>query len=208
MHLRGPVVTISREAGARGNSIARALLPELDASTQIPKNRPWTVFNHDLLEHCIREHNLPQSTTNYFPEDKPEEIRTLIGEMLGLHEGVYSNTRKIAETIRRLSEAGNAIIVGRGANLVAANVQHAIHIRLVGNPKTRARHFAKVNNLTLDVAAQEILRRDRARKRYIKSTFGYNIEDAHQYDFIINTDNFTNEAVARAIRLALEEKYH
>jgi len=205
--LRGPVVTISREAGARGNSIARALVPELQASEVIPKHRPWTAFNQDLLDHCIREHNLPERTAEYFPEDKPEEIRTLIGEILGLHAGVYTNARKIAETIRRLSQAGNAIIVGRGANLVTANIKHAIHVRLVGDEKIRARHFAKLHKLTLKQADEEITKRDRARKRYIKSNFNRDIENACLYDLVINTDRFSNTAIARLIRLALEEKY-
>jgi len=205
--LHGPVITISREAGARGNSIARALVAELDASDKIPKHRPWTAFNQDLLDHCIREHNLPERTAQYFPEDKPEEIRALIGEILGLHAGVYTNARKIAETIRRLSQAGNAIIVGRGANIVTANVQYAIHLRLVGDEKIRTRHFAKLHKLTLENAAEEIAKRDRARKRYLKSNFNRDIDNARLYDLIINTDRFTNDAIARIIRLALEEKY-
>lgn len=204
--LHGPVVTISREAGARGNSIAKALIPELEASELIPKHRPWTVFNHDLLDHCIREHNLPERTAEYFPEDKPEEIRSLIGEILGLHAGGYTNARKVAESIRRLAHAGNAIVVGRGANVVTANVKHAIHVRLVGDEKIRARHFAKLHNLTFEVAADEIVKRDRARKRYLKSNFSRNIEDACLYDLVINTDRFSNAAVARVIRLSIEEK--
>jgi len=205
--LHGPVVTISREAGARGNSIAMALVNELQASKTIPKKRPWTVFNQNLLDHCIREHNLPQMTVEYFPEDKPEEIRVLIGEVLGLHAGAYTNARKVAETIRTLAEAGNVIIVGRGGNLISANVKHAVHVRFVGAPEIRVRHFAKLHKLAPEAAADEILKRDRGRKRYIKSTFGRDIEDPLQYDLIINTDRFSNEAVARAIRLALEEKY-
>lgn len=203
----GPVVTISREAGARGNSIAHALIPELEASEVIPKYRPWTQFNQDLVDHCIREHKLPERTAQYFPEDKPEEIRSLIAEMLGLHAGAHTNARKVAETIRRLAETGNAVLVGRGANLVAANVKHALHVRFVGDPQIRARHFAKLYNLPLKAATEEIMKRDRARKRYIKATFNRDIEDACQYDLIINTDRFDNAAVARLIRLALEEKY-
>jgi hypothetical protein len=202
----GPIVTISREAGARGNSIAKTLVDELEASEIIKKRRSWTVFNHNLLDHCIREHNLPERTAEYFPEDKPEEIRALIGEILGLHAGVHTSARKVAETIRRLTEAGNAIVVGRGANLVAANVKHAIHVRFVGDPQIRARHFAKLHNLSLDVASEEIVKRDRARKRYVKATFNRDIDDPRQYDLIINTDRFNNAFVARLIRMALEEK--
>lgn len=205
--ISGPVVTISREAGARGNSIARALVPELESSEVITKYRPWTLFNQDLLDHVITEHQLPGKTADYFPEDKPDEIRALVGEMLGLHAGVYTSARKCAETIRRLAEAGNAIIVGRGANLVAATVKHAIHARFVGEEKTRVRHYAQLHDLSLKAAGEKVAKLDCARKRYIKSNFDRDIDDPRQYDLIINTDRFNNEAVARVIRQALEEKF-
>ena len=205
--LLGPAVTISREAGARGNSIAKALVAELDASDVLPKYRPWTLFNQDLIDHVIKEHNLPERTADYFPEDKPEEIRTLIGEMLGLHAGTYTNVRKVAETVRRLAVTGNAIIVGRGANLVAANVKGAVHVRFVGDEKARIRHFARHHNLTSKAAAEEVARRDRARKRYLRANFGRDIEDARQYDLVINTCRFDDAAVARLVRGALEEKF-
>ena len=205
--IEGPVVTLSREAGARGNSIARALVPALEASAVIPHERPWTLFNQDLLDHVIREHHLPRQTALYFPEDKPDQIRALVGELLGLHPGVYNSVRKCAETIRSLAQAGSAIIVGRGANLVTASVAHALHVRLVGDLEDRIRHFAKVHNLTLKQAADEVGKRDRARKRYVMRNFGRDIADACQYDLIVNTSRFTDEAVVRLMCKALEEKF-
>jgi len=205
--IHGPIVTISREAGARGNSIAIALIAELEASDVISKFRPWTLFNQNLIDTVIREHNLPEQTAEYFPEDKPEEIRALIGEILGLHPGVYNSARKVAETIRRLANAGNAIVVGRGANLIAANVKHAVHVRLIGEHATRVRHFSKLHKLTAEAAEEEVTKRDRARKRYIRTNFDRDIDDPRQYDLVINTDRFTNAAVARIVRDALEEKF-
>lgn len=205
--LQGPVVTISREAGSRGNSIAVALLEELEASEVLPKYRPWTVFNQGLLDYVIHEHNLPEKTADYFPEDKPEEVRSLIGEMLGLHAGIYTTVRKVSETVRRLAVAGNAIIVGRGANLIGASVPGALHVRLIGDPAARVRHFAKLHQSTIHQATEEVAKRDRARKRYIKANFGRDIDDPTQYDMVVNTCRFGNAAVARLVRGALEEKF-
>ena len=205
--ISGPALTISREAGARGNSIAKALIPVLEESKVIPKYRPWTLFNQDLINHVIKEHNLPEKTAEYFPEDKPEEIRALIGEMLGLHAGNYTMVRKVAETVRRLAVAGNAIIVGRGANLVAANVPGALHVRFVGDEKNRVQHYSRLHDLTTKAAAEEVAKHDRGRKRYHKANFGRDIEDACQYDLVINTSRFDDNAVARIVCLALEEKF-
>ncbi len=203
----GPVVTISREAGARGNSIAAALVAELETGTVIPKFRPWTLFNQNLVEHIIREHNLPERTADYFPEDKPEEIKTLIAELCGLHSGADTNVRKTAETIRSLANAGNVIVVGRGGNLITADIRHSLHVRLVGSLDARVLHYAKTRGLTRKEAAAQVARVDLARKRYIKAHFHLDIAEAHRYDLFINTDRFSNDQAARVIRHALEAKF-
>lgn len=202
----GPVVTISRQAGARANSIARELVKELSQSAKIPKNRPWTVFNQNLLDHVIREHDLPEQTAAYFPEDKTKEISAVIAEVLGLHPGTYNSARKMAETIRNLAVAGNTVIVGRGANFVSTNIPHALHVRFIGSRDKRVSHFAELRGMSGKNAALEVDRLDRARKRYVKTNFGCDVDDPQFYDLVINTDEFDTESVCRMLRVALEEK--
>jgi hypothetical protein len=202
----GPLVTLSRAAGARGNSIAEALVGELAKHRGIQVRRPWTVFNQNLVQHVIDEHNLPERTADYFPEDKPDEIRALIGEILGLHAGVYTSARKTAETIRQLAKAGSVIVVGRGGNFITADIVHSIHVRLVGSEEVRVRHFAKHFGLTRKEALAEVKRLDLARKRYIRANFKENIDDPLNYDLVINTDHFSDSRAARIIASALAAK--
>lgn len=202
----GPVVTISRQAGARANSIAAALVKELTRSKKISQNRPWTVFNQNLLDHVIREHDLPAQTAIYFPEDRSGEISMLIAEMLGLHPGTYTSARKMAETIRSLAVMGNTVIVGRGANHVSMDIPWSLQVRFIGSRDRRVRHFAQLRGLSGKDAAREVDRLDRARKRYVKANFGHDIDDPQFYDLVINTDEFENQPVCRILRVALEEK--
>jgi hypothetical protein len=203
---KGPVITISRAAGARGNSIADALVKRLESDKTIPGQRPWTLFNQNLIQHVIEEHKLPEKTEDYFPEDKPDEISSFVAEVLGLHRGVYNTMVKTAETIRRIAKAGNAVIVGRGGNLITSDLPDALHIRLVGSEPFRIRHYSKHFGLTETKAASEIERLDRARKRFIKSHFDKNIDDAVQYDLVLNTDSFTNEQAVDLLVSALHAK--
>lgn len=202
----GPVVTISRQAGTRANSIAVELIKELSRSRAIPRKRPWTVFNQNLLNEVIREHNLPEQTAAYFPEDKSREVSAWVAELLGLHPGTYTSARKMAETIRSLAVAGNTVIVGRGANHVTSDIPQSLQVRFIGSPDMRIHHFAEKRGWSLKEAAREVARLDRARKRYVKSTFGCDIDDPRHYDLVINTDEFDTPAVCRILRLALEEK--
>ncbi|MGD7652959.1 MAG: AAA family ATPase [Verrucomicrobiales bacterium] len=202
----GPVITISREAGARGTSIAEEIIRKLDIHPTIERHFPWTLFNQDLLQHVIDEHDLPKGTASFFDEERHEHIRHLIGEILGLHPGTFTMMRKMAETTRKIAETGNSVIVGRGANFVTMDIARAVHVRFIGSPKCRTKHLAELTGLSLRDAAGERIRRDRGRKRYIKRVFKQDIDDPHFYDLIVNTDRLSNSQAADLIITALVQR--
>lgn len=202
----GPLVTISRAAGSRGSAIAELLVQRLAGESSVPRSLPWTLFDQNLLQQVIREHRLPAKTAEYFPEDKPDEIRHMIGELLGLHPSSVTTLRKIAETIRGIAKAGNAVIVGRGANLITRDIARAVHVRFVGSASARVRHFARRAGLSEELAAAEVVRIDRARKRYVRSAFKRDVEDPGLYDLVVNTDRFTDEQAATLIVDALRAR--
>jgi cytidylate kinase len=199
----GPVVTISREAGARGNSIAEDLVARLQAIQTIPRRHPWTLFNQNLIQCIIDDHAMPQSSADYLREDGVRDISLMVAEMLGLHPGVYNSVRRTAETIRRIALAGNAVIVGRGGNVIAADIGHSLHVRLVGSLEVRTGHYAKHFQLSENKAAAEVARIDRARKRYLKTHYRADVADPLRYDLVINTDRLDNAGAAEVIVAAL-----
>ncbi|RPJ35374.1 MAG: cytidylate kinase-like family protein [Verrucomicrobiaceae bacterium] len=202
----GPVITISRAAGTRGTTIAEALVERLHNDRTLPRRRPWTLFDQNLIQHVITEHQLPEKTAEYFPEDKSDEIRATIAELFGLHHGVYTTMVKTAETIRSLAKAGNVVIVGRGGNLITADIALSLHVRLVGSADSRVRHYARKSGLSHAAAAAEIARIDRGRKRYIKQHFKCDIDDPLGYDLVINTDEFDNKQAVNVMLCAIHQK--
>lgn len=199
----GPVVTISREAGARGNSIAEALVERLRNERSIPCWHPWTLFNQNLIQCVIEEHALPESTAGYLGEQGAGDISLMVAELLGLHPGVYNTVRRTAETIRRIARAGNAVIVGRGGNIITADIAHAIHVRLIGSKQIRSNHYAAYAGIPHARAVGEIARIDRARKRYLKTHYQTQINDPLRYDLVLNTDRMSDEEAAAIIVTAL-----
>ena len=202
----GPVITISRAAGARGNSIAEELIRQLQQRQDLPHQYPWTLFNQNLLQQVIEEHALPGTTADYFPEGRCGEIRTAIAEILGLHAGTQTTVRKTAETIRRIGKSGFTVIVGRGANFITADIAHAVHVRLAGSEKSRIRHYARHFQLSQQDAAGTVARIDRARKHYIRCHFHADIDNPLLYDMVINTDELTDATAAHVIIAALAGK--
>ena len=204
----GPVITISQAAGARGNLIAGEIVRQLRGHPAIPRKHAWTLFNQSLIRRVVEEHRLPKSTIGFFPEDRTGHLADFLGQAFGLHPGVYTSVAKTAETILRLAQTGNAVIVGRGGNFITRNIEAAIHVRLVGTLEVRIRNFGKIYKLAPAEAASEVARRDRGRKNYILENFREDINDPLHYDLILNTDHLADADAAGIIIRALESRLH
>lgn len=199
----GPVITISREAGARGTSIAEKLVEHLKSDDRIPRWHPWTLFDQNLIQCVIEEHSMPESSAGYLREEGTSDISLMVAELLGLHPGVYNTVRRTAETVRRIARAGNAVIVGRGGNMITSDMKFAIHVRLVGSINVRTKHYAARKGLSESKAAAEVARIDRARKRYLKTHYQTDIGDPLRYDLVLNTDRVSDSEATAIIATAL-----
>src|ERR1041384_1089918 len=127
-----PSVTISREVGAGGIPIGEHLAEYLQGKG--PKGqRPWTVFDKNLVEQVLADHNLPKELARYMPEDRISQIRDMVEELLGLHPASWTLLHQTTETILHLAELGNVILIGRAANVITAQLPNVFHVRLIGS---------------------------------------------------------------------------
>jgi cytidylate kinase len=197
-----PAVTISRETGAGAVTIA-GLIAEL-LSGQDPSASPWNVFDRNLVEEALKEHQMPERLQRFMPEGATPELRSSFEELLGLHPSSWSLFQTVRETITHLAEAGNVVLVGRGANLVTASLKHVLHVRLIAPVEKRVETVAKLYNLIPANAATFLRKTDQARARYVTRYFQQRIDDPHQYHLTINTGLVSYEAAARLIVDALQ----
>ena len=191
-------VTISRQAGCG----ARVFAEELAACLQArhPHGaRPWTVFDRTLLEAILRDHHLPARLASFMPEDRVGVLKDIIEDLFSLHPPTETLVRGSSETILRLAELGNAIIVGRGANVITARLPGMLHVRLVGAVENRAARLQQFDHLDRADARKRITREDRGRRRYFKRYFNKDIDDALLYHFVINTDGVALADAARMV---------
>ncbi len=66
----------------------------------------------------LEDHDLPAHLAKLLPEDKIAAINEMVDEILGLHPPSWPIVHQSIETILRLAEMGNVILVGRGAPAV------------------------------------------------------------------------------------------
>jgi cytidylate kinase len=191
-------VTISRQTGSGAHTVAEKLAALLQAHT--PKEAcPWVVFDRNLVEKVLADHDLPERVARFMPEDRISSISDTMEELFGLHPPSWLLVRKASETILRLLELGNVILIGRGATVISAKLDHVFHVRLVGSLEKRVQHVQELNHLSKEAALRLIQREDRGRKRYLKRYFKTDLEDPLLYHLAINTDLVSYDEAARII---------
>lgn len=190
-----PCVTISREAGAGGVGIAQKAAEELQ---RVYKNSTWAVFDKNLVERVIADHELPVKIKQFMTDDMTSGVASAVEELLGLHPSEWEMVHHTTDTILRLAKAGNVVLVGRGSSLITAHMKQAFHVRLVAPFGQRVRHQAQQLQLSEREAAELVRKTDRARERYVKCYFEANARDPLLYHITINT-GLTGEDAAVAL---------
>lgn len=199
---RRRAITISRQSGSGGHAVA-ARLVELLRAQDPGGERPWTVFDRNLVEKVIEDHHLPGRLARFMPEDRISEISDMMDELFGLHPSSWTLVHQTAETILHLAELGNVILIGRGANLITRKLDYVFHVRLIGSEEKRVAYIQKLEQVSYREAQAMVRREDRGRSRYLKKYFHEDIHNPLLYHQIINTDLVAYDDAAAMIASAV-----
>ena len=122
------------------------------------------------------------------PEDRVGQMNDIIEYLFSVHPPTETLVRRASETILHLAQLGDAIIIGRGANIITARLPGMLHVRLIGSLEQRVDHLRRFDHLDRKGALERIKREDGGRSRYVKEYFHKDVDDPLSYHFIINTD--------------------
>jgi cytidylate kinase len=190
----GLAVAVSREAGARGGTIARRIARKLG----------WQVYNQELLEYIAQEGtfrenlfaNLPASASHW----AEERVSQLSAERKMSHEPAVLN---LVKTILAVSAPGEVVLLGRGAGCVLPR-ESTLNVRFVAPVSDRVAYMSQWLRLTLDDAAEQVRLRDASRATFIQKHFHRQPGDIYQYDLLLNSsllgEDLCVELVVQAAR--------
>lgn len=191
-------VTMARQTGSGAHIVAEKLANYLQERS--PKDSgPWAVFDHNLMEKVLEDHNLPQRLARFMPEDRASEIADIMDELFDLHPPSSTLIRQTADTVLSLAELGNVILIGRGATVITAKLDYVFHVRIIGSLEKRVKHVQELDHFSKAAALDRIRQEDRGRKRYLKKYYNADPDDPLLYHLIINTDDVPYEEAARII---------
>ena len=196
-----PTVTLSRQIGSGAMVIAGELAEYLQSRAPTPCQ--WMVFDKNLAEKVLEEHNLPKDIARFMPEDRVSAIQDAVEEMLGLHPSSRTLLHLTTETILHLAELGHVILVGRAAHVITRRMKNVFHVRLIAPLDQRVAQVMARSQID-DMAAREFIQKeDRGRTRYLKNHFHADLNDNLQYDLVVNTARIPHREVAHLIGEAI-----
>ena len=199
---RRPVVTVSRQTGAGGRSFGEALCGWLEKYQ--PKGKgPWVLVDKELVDKILEDDALPDRLATWSPEDHLSGVSFVIEELLGLHRATWRPIQETTETILRLAEMGNVVLVGRGANVILAHRPQTFHVRLVASTESRVENVAELRGLSTKKALAYVEAEDKARQRFIRRYFQVDVNDPLLYNLVVNVDRTPLDEAARIVEEAV-----
>jgi cytidylate kinase len=196
-HIRR-AVTLSRQAGCGAVMVAEKLAGYLQQHSP-PDGTVWTVFDRELMDKVLADHNLPKYLAQFLPEDRASQIEDTLADIFGVHPPTQTVVQQTAETLLQLAELGSAIIIGRAGNIVTAKLPNVLHVRLVAPLEDRIERICRDDKKTPAEARRFCLEEEQARARYVKTYFRADINDALLYHLVVNTSRVGCDHAARLI---------
>jgi len=196
-----PVITISRQSGAGGVSFAQKLSQRLGELAVRPST-PWAVFDDNLMRVVNEEYHLEAGGDREKPDMSVPRLWHRVQEMIGLRASQKVLVERLHDTIVRLADIGHVIIVGCGANFLAAKNPEAFHVRLIGSEEYRTAHLQGFFHISREDALKMMRSRDAARSRYMKKYFHQDVGDLSYYHMVIMMDHFNYEQAVETVSQA------
>ncbi|HIE27555.1 TPA: cytidylate kinase-like family protein [Candidatus Poribacteria bacterium] len=201
------VITISREHGSGGAEIGR----------RVAKILGYDYVDKELITEVARRANVPESEVEkldekgedpiiyflkeLFVEDEPKTVSEYPNEYK--EKEIESNTfdrdkqlKLFQSVIESIWERGNAVIIGRKANVILAYKPNTLRVRIIAPLEKRLKRVMQLEHLSQDDALRLIRETDGHRERYAKQYYDVDWDNPRLYDIIINTEKLTNEDAA------------
>lgn len=160
-------ITISRQAGAGGTTLARLLVDRLN---QMSGGERWKVYDQELVDVTAQEHHLSGRLIEDMVDNSGGSWVEELFQGLSVRQEEYPSEVKVyhrvARTIRALAVRGRAVIVGRGGVYVTRDVSDGVHVRLVAPLPWRIARMAELLKVSKDEAAARVEEIDHRRRAF------------------------------------------
>ena len=203
------VITISRQFGSHGDTVAQLLCERLG----------YRYFDKSLMMGLAVQVGLPPEQVVDM-QDVKYRARSLVERLFGNYAapaadpGTWAagaeaaaqeevSAAQFKQLICAAYAQDNVVVLGRGGQVVLHDKPDVLHVRLLAPLELRVKRHGERAGLTSAAARETVLNRDRASVDFVKRFYNADVNDPSLYDLIINTAKITPAAAADLIVKAL-----
>lgn len=192
----GPVITISREPGCRGESIAEKLSTELGLH----------LYSWEIVEQIAKDEHVSVQVVSALEEKGRTELEDWLLELRRTHnlslDAYFEDLHRI---IFAIASHGSALIVGRGANFFLPT-KRRIALVLMAPLDVRIRNIMEDHELSEERASEHIDKLEREYRRHVKNYFDADIRDPVHYHLAINTALVSPETIVGIVKEIIRQQ--
>ena len=203
------VITISRELGSEGDQIANLLCEQLG----------YCRVDKEMLSQIAQDAGVDVKAVLAKEQASSRRARLISSDMTSLHrkqpsaferKGALDDqtyARVLRETMERYAQEGNAVIVGRGGQMVLRDWPTALHVHLFAPLEVRVRRLIARLDIGEPEAKRQIDRSDEQKRQTIRHMHrNANWKSLRYYDLAINTGSLSPAIAAKFILEAAQEE--
>jgi cytidylate kinase len=184
------VITLSREIGSEGNSIAAKVAQALGYHLA-DKSTVETVFREYGLTDLEGQYESIPSFWERFDSQKADQRRTTLN--------------MLNQTLCALAHHDNVVILGRGGYVILRDYQDVLNVRVQAPLETRIHRVRDSVAYSDSIHAEETVKADdRLQKEFIKSVYGASWVEPGGFDLVIDTGKLTPDMAVDVIVTAAQ----
>ena len=196
------VITISRELGSEGDKIADMICESLG----------YCRIGKDMLMQIAEEAGVDVEAVQAMEAGFAKRARLVSGEMTSLYRkqatafekrGVLDDKTyaKVAQdTMLEYAQKGNALVVGRGGQMILRDFPGVLHVRLFAVLEIRAQRLAEREGISESAALRQVQQSDEQKRQFIRHMFkNADWRNSKYYHLIIDTGRIPPKAAAKMI---------
>jgi cytidylate kinase len=186
-------IAISRQAGAGGAAIARAVGDLLG----------WPVYDQELLMLIAKEKGLHTQLLEHLDERYVSWIEEIAASFTSQSAGLEATyLKELLALLAALGKAGHGVIVGRAAAHLL-HLESTLRVRMVAPRPVRVANTEKRLGIARAEAERWVDKTDKERENFVKYHFRKDPADVLAYDLILNSGRYsTGECAAIIVQAA------
>ena len=177
------IITVSRELGSLGTTVARA----------VAKALKYRYLDKETFSQAIEEYGVSKMKIEKYDERKPT-----LWDTFSTDRDKFLHFMK--SVIYKFVAQGNGIVVGRGGQVLLHRLPGTLSIRFRASMGQRVERVMEKHKCDSKQAEKAIRESDIDRSAFHKFFFNVSWDDPDLYDLIVNTDSLSLQSAVRLIK--------